>query len=82
MLFAPLRKGSVSVTTNPFDDDDASFHVLINEEGQYSLWPTFRDTPEGWSVVHEEASRKSCLYYIEQAWTDMRPNSLKAETAG
>lgn len=26
---------------NPFDDDEATFYVLINDQQQYSLWPTF-----------------------------------------
>jgi uncharacterized protein YbdZ (MbtH family) len=36
------------MTTNPFDDDNASFLVLVNEEEQHSLWPTFADVPAGW----------------------------------
>ncbi|WP_369027930.1 MbtH family NRPS accessory protein, partial [Nocardia farcinica] len=27
--------------TNPFDDDNARFYVLINDEGEHSMWPTF-----------------------------------------
>lgn len=62
--------------TNPFDDEDGNFYVLVNEEGQHSLWPTFADVPQGWSVVHGEADRQSCLDYVEENWTDMRPKSL------
>lgn len=25
--------------TNPFDDENDIYHVLINAEGQHSLWP-------------------------------------------
>jgi MbtH protein len=64
--------------TNPFDDEDGRFLVLRNDEGQYSLWPSFIDVPAGWQVVHEEDSRAACLQYIEDNWTDMRPNSLIA----
>lgn len=64
--------------TNPFDDEDGRFLVLRNDEGQYSLWPSFIDVPAGWDVVHEEDSRAACLQYIEDNWTDMRPNSLIA----
>jgi MbtH protein len=64
--------------TNPFDDEDGRFLVLRNDEGQYSLWPSFIDVPAGWHVVHEEDSRAACLQYIEDNWTDMRPNSLIA----
>ncbi|HTU47839.1 MAG TPA: MbtH family protein [Bryobacteraceae bacterium] len=62
--------------TNPFDDEGGEFLVLINEEQQYSLWPTFRDVPAGWAPVGPRGERKLCLDYIEEHWTDMRPRSL------
>ena len=62
--------------TNPFEDENGTYIVLINDEGQYSLWPNSIDVPAGWSIVLEAASRQSCLDYINQNWTDMRPRSL------
>ncbi|WP_424893166.1 MbtH family protein [Streptomyces sp. XH2] len=62
--------------TNPFDDDNGRFHVLVNDEGQHSLWPVFATVPEGWSVALEDQERAACLEYVEQHWTDMRPRSL------
>ena len=62
--------------TNPFEDDDASYRVLVNEEGQHSLWPVFADVPEGWTSVHGPDTRQACLDYVERNWTDMRPKSL------
>ena len=62
--------------TNPFEDENASYHVLINDEGQHSLWPSFKEVPQGWTVIHESDSRAACLEYINQHWTDMRPKSL------
>ncbi|OHV48188.1 MbtH family protein [Frankia sp. B2] len=67
--------------TNPFEDESASYFVLVNDEGQYSLWPVFAEVPGGWSIVHGEDSRKACLDFIEENWTDMRPKSLIAEMA-
>lgn len=61
---------------NPFEDENGVYHVLINDEGQHSLWPAFIDVPAGWKVIHKSGSRPSCLKFIEQNWTDMRPNSL------
>jgi MbtH protein len=61
---------------NPFDDEAGSFYALVNDEGQYSLWPTFVAVPAGWTVVFGEASRQACLDHIEANWTDMRPKSL------
>ncbi|MCE7002488.1 MbtH family protein [Kibdelosporangium philippinense] len=65
--------------TNPFDDPDGTFLVLVNDEGQHSLWPSFAGVPDGWSVALEETDRQSALDYVNQNWTDMRPRSL-AET--
>ncbi|MFI9274906.1 MbtH family protein [Kitasatospora sp. NPDC052896] len=64
--------------TNPFEDPEASYKVLVNEEGQHSLWPVFVEVPGGWTVVFGEAGRTECLEYIEKSWTDMRPKSLIA----
>jgi len=63
--------------TNPFEDQDANYLVLKNEEGQFSLWPTFVDVPDGWELVFGEAARQACLDFIEKTWTDMRPKSLR-----
>lgn len=67
--------------TNPFEDPGNTFLVLINDEGQYSLWPSFVDVPAGWTVVHSSDSRQACLDYIEEHWVDMRPNSLRKAMA-
>ena len=64
------------MATNPFEDEDAMYFVLINDEGQHSLWPVFADVPDGWEVNFGEAGRQECLDFIEKNWTDMRPNSL------
>jgi MbtH protein len=61
---------------NPFDDETANFFVLINAEGQHSLWPVFADVPDGWTIVYGESDRQACLKYIEDSWVDMRPKSL------
>jgi MbtH protein len=62
--------------SNPFDDGTARFVVLVNDEGQYSLWPIFANVPPAWTVVYGENDRPSCLAYIKASWTDMRPKSL------
>lgn len=64
---------------NPFDDTGGTFLVLVNEEGQHSLWPSFVTVPAGWTAVHGEATRAECLDYVERNWTDMRPKSLVAQ---
>jgi MbtH protein len=64
------------VATNPFEDPDAKYFVLINDEGQHSLWPIFAEVPAGWEVIFGEDGRQECLDFIEKNWTDMRPKSL------
>lgn len=65
--------------TNPFDDADGTFLVLVNDENQHSLWPQFAPVPEGWRNVFGPDGRQPCLDYIETNWTDLRPASLIAQ---
>ncbi|MFF4379866.1 MbtH family protein [Kitasatospora sp. NPDC092039] len=68
--------------SNPFDDADGTFLVLVNDEGQHSLWPAFAERPDGWTVALAEGPREDALAYVEANWTDMRPRSLReASTA-
>lgn len=62
--------------TNPFENPEGTYLVLVNDEGQYSLWPGFVDVPAGWSMQYGPAGRQPCLDFVEASWTDMRPNSL------
>ncbi|MFE9674323.1 MbtH family protein [Streptomyces sp. NPDC006259] len=70
------------MSTNPFDDTEGRFLVLVNDEGQYSLWPSFADVPGGWSVALPENTRQACLDFVESHWTDLRPRSLAATMDG
>ncbi|MFD7237420.1 MbtH family protein [Streptomyces syringium] len=62
--------------SNPFEDDNAGYFVLVNDENQHSLWPAFAEIPTGWTTAFGEDTRAACLEYVEQNWTDMRPKSL------
>lgn len=62
--------------TNPFEDENGIYLVLINDEGQYSLWPEWIDVPAGWTIAKQADNRQACLDYINENWTDMRPKSL------
>lgn len=64
--------------TNPFDDEDGVYQVLVNDEGQHSLWPSFAPVPDGWTSVFGPDNRQACLAYVDEHWTDMRPKSLRA----
>jgi MbtH protein len=65
------------MNTNPFDDDEGTFFVLVNDEGQHSLWPTFAGVPAGWHVAFGGSARADCLAYVEEKWTDLKPRRLR-----
>ncbi|MGW7276183.1 MbtH family protein [Streptomyces sp. NPDC054864] len=62
--------------TNPFEDPEGTYLVLVNDEGQHSLWPSFVEVPAGWTTVFGEAPRQACVDYVNENWVDMRPRSL------
>jgi MbtH protein len=62
--------------TNPFEEEDGEYLVLINAEGQHSLWPALLDIPTGWRATGPRGERRACLAWIDENWKDMRPMSL------
>jgi MbtH protein len=64
-----------------FDDKEREFRAVVNDEEQYSIWPSDRDLPVGWRAVGPVGSRADCLAYIDESWTDMRPLSLRQAMA-
>jgi len=53
----------------------------VNHEEQYSLWPTFKEIPNGWRQVGPIGTKQECLDYVEQMWIDMRPLSVRRQLA-
>jgi MbtH protein len=62
-----------------WDSEDTRFNVVINDEEQYSIWPTFKEIPRGWKAVDVTGTKQECLDHIATVWTDMRPLSLRRE---
>ncbi|WP_253610485.1 MULTISPECIES: MbtH family protein [unclassified Bradyrhizobium] len=63
-----------------YDDEQADariYTVVVNGEDQYSIWTSDRPIPAGWKEVGRQGTKKACLEFIEQVWTDMRPLSLR-----
>ncbi|WP_010300783.1 MbtH family protein [Kurthia senegalensis] len=58
---------------NPFEQTDATFIVLRNEQQQFSLWPSYVPIPGGWTSQFGPSSKDACNDYIETNWTDLRP---------
>jgi MbtH protein len=73
-----FRKFSImeEAVSNPFESGDGSYIVLVNTEGQHSLWPAWINVPTGWSVAHGADNRQACIDYVSSNWIDMRPKSL------
>ena len=87
-LFSLRRRRSLS--TNPFDDQEGTFYALVNNHGEYSLWPTFAEVPAGWKIALGDAEpgtqsgvpRDQALSFIEQHWTDLGSPQRGASTTG
>lgn len=58
-------------------EDTAIYKVVVNHEEQYSIWPLKRENPLGWKNAGKSGLKQECLDYIKEAWTDMRPLSLR-----
>lgn len=70
------RSTTGGAMTNPFDNEDGSYLVLVNAENQHSLWPAAITVPAGWTAAYGPEARPACLDYVEASWTDLRPLSL------
>jgi len=67
------------------EEDTTVYYVVVNHEEQYSIWPEYKDIPNGWRAAGKKGLKPECLEYIKEVWTDMRPLSLRRqmeETAG
>jgi len=64
-------------TKQETEEFQEKYLVLVNHEEQYSLWPSYKIIPKGWTQVFGESSKQECLNYVDEHWTDMRPLSLR-----
>ncbi|HVF43800.1 MAG TPA: MbtH family protein [Pyrinomonadaceae bacterium] len=65
---------------NARDSEDTTvYKVVVNQEGQYSIWPADRENALGWNDAGKSGAKAECLAHIEEVWTDMRPLSLRDE---
>jgi MbtH protein len=63
-------------------EDTRAYKAVVNHEEQYSIWLAHRDNPPGWRDAGKSGSKRECLDYIEEVWTDMRPLSLRKHMDG
>jgi MbtH protein len=59
------------------EEDGRQYKVVVNDEEQYSIWPSDRENPPGWRDAGKAGAKDDCLAYIKEVWTDMRPLSLR-----
>lgn len=62
-----------------FDQTDTLFHVVVNAEQQYSIWPEYKPVPAGWQEAGISGDRLTCLAHISGIWADMPPREAMAE---
>jgi MbtH protein len=62
--------------------EETTYKVVVNHEEQYSIWPADRPNPAGWRDAGTDGSKQACLAWIKEAWTDMRPLSIRHRPAG
>ena len=61
------------------EEDTTVYHVVVNHEEQYSIWPEYKYIPKGWKSVGITGHKQMCLDYINEVWTDLRPLSLRQQ---
>ena len=59
--------------------NEETFLVVVNDEEQYSIWPSYMQMPKGWHATGVEGDKKACLDHIEQVWTDITPLSVRRQ---
>lgn len=57
-------------------DETLIYKVVISEEAHYSVWPAYKANAAGWNDAGKQGSKVECLNYINDIWSDVRPNHL------
>lgn len=60
-----------------FGAESARYKVVVNDEGQYSIWFAHRANAPGWRDAGQTGSKEECLGFVREVWVDMRPLSLQ-----
>jgi len=68
---------SIAMSYNSDKEDTTIYKVVMNHEEQYSIWPDYKELPNGWTYGGRTGTKAECLAYIKEVWTDMRPLSLR-----
>ena len=60
-------------------EDDTDYIVVVNDEDQYSIWPSDRELPPGWKAEGTRGTKEACMDRIKEIWTEMRPLPREAD---
>lgn len=81
-MVEPQTNQPGSAASEVMEQAGSEWQVVVNDEGQYSVWVLDRPPPEGWHGEGTTGSRQDCLDHIDQVWTDLRPLSLRRTMDG
>jgi MbtH protein len=59
-----------------------TYLVVVNDEEQYSIWPSGTEVPAGWRPVGVTGTEDECVAYVDEVWQDIRPLSVRVALAG
>jgi uncharacterized protein YbdZ (MbtH family) len=51
-------------------NDDREYHVLVNEHGDYCLWPVPECMPHGWTDTGSHGRIDDCLAFVPLTWME------------
>jgi amino acid adenylation domain-containing protein/thioester reductase-like protein len=54
-----------------------AYLIVVNGEGQYSIWPAALIVPPGWRPVGPPLRKDACLAVITAEWPDIAPASVR-----
>jgi amino acid adenylation domain-containing protein len=78
----PGSRRPLAVVPPPHSDKNAEavWRVVVNHQGQYSLWPVAQPCPPGWCAAGATGTRADCLAHIREVWIDLRPLTICEDT--
>ena len=59
-------------------DGPTMYRVVVNDEGQYAIWPAHLPQPAGWHATGVTGAEEECLRHVDEVWTDLRPRSVRS----
>ena len=48
------------------------YKVVVNDAQQYSVWPSWRENPSGWSDAGFSGPEAECLAWVKAKWESLQ----------